>query len=104
VVAEAGWALDRDVPELGSSLGEALLTPTRVYAADVLDLVAGGLDVHALSHVTGGGLATNLARVLPVGLRAEVDRSTWRPQPIFGLVGDLGRVPRADLESTLNMG
>ena len=63
-----GWALDRDVAELGRTLGEELLEPTRIYARDLLDLVrADGVDVHALSHVTGGGLAANLARVLPRG-------------------------------------
>jgi phosphoribosylformylglycinamidine cyclo-ligase len=104
IVGAAGWSLDREVPELGRALGSELLEPTRVYAADLLDLVESDLEVHALSHVTGGGLAANLARVLPPGLLAEVDRSTWSPAPIFGLVGDLGRVPRADLERTLNMG
>jgi phosphoribosylformylglycinamidine cyclo-ligase len=104
VIAAAGWQLDREVPELGRTLGAELLEPTHVYAADILDLLGADLDVHALSHVTGGGLAANLARVLPPGLLAELDRSTWTPAPIFGLVGDLGRVPRADLERTLNMG
>ena len=66
VVAHAGWALDRHVDEFGRTLGEELLEPTRVYSADLLDLVrTDGVDVHALSHVTGGGLAANLARVLP---------------------------------------
>ena len=62
-------------PELGRTLGEELLEPTRVYAADVLDLIGADLDLHALSHVTGGGLAANLARVLPPGLLARVDRA-----------------------------
>ena len=70
--------------------GAELLEPTRVYAADILDLIGADLDVHALSHVTGGGLAANLARVLPPGLLARVDRATWTPAPIFGLVGELG--------------
>jgi phosphoribosylformylglycinamidine cyclo-ligase len=104
VIASAGWQLDRDVPELGRTLGAELLEPTRVYASDVLDLLAADLDLHALSHVTGGGLAANLARVLPAGLLARIDRSTWSPPPIFGLVGGLGRVPGDDLERTLNMG
>jgi phosphoribosylformylglycinamidine cyclo-ligase len=104
VVADAGWGLDRDVPELGRTLGEELLTPTRVYAAAVLDLLGAGLDVHALSHVTGGGLAANLARVLPPGVRADVERSSWVLPPVFRLVGELGRVPQDDLERTLNMG
>jgi len=105
VFADAGWAYERHVEELGRTLGEELLVPTRVYAADVVDLVKVlGDDVHAFSHVTGGGLAANLARVLPRRLRATVDRATWAPPPIFGLVGRLGRVPSADLERTLNLG
>ncbi|MDQ2757936.1 MAG: phosphoribosylformylglycinamidine cyclo-ligase [Actinomycetota bacterium] len=105
VVAQAGWALDREIPEFGRTLGEELLTPTRVYAADLLALVrTAGLEVHALSHVTGGGLAANLARVLPAGLSARVDRATWTPPAVFTTVARLGRVPRADLERTLNMG
>jgi phosphoribosylformylglycinamidine cyclo-ligase len=105
VVAHAGWALDRQVDELGRTLGEELLEPTRVYAADLLDVIrADGVDVHALSHVTGGGLAANLARVLPSSVHARLDRMTWTPPPVFGLVGRLGTVPRPDLERTLNMG
>ena len=105
VIAHAGWALDRDVPELGRTLGEELLTPTRVYAADLVDLFrTDGVTVHALSHVTGGGLAANLARVLPAGLHARIDRATWTPAAIFPLVQQLGRVPQLDLERTLNMG
>ncbi|WP_439676052.1 phosphoribosylformylglycinamidine cyclo-ligase [Embleya sp. MST-111070] len=101
--AVAGWNLDRDVPELGRTLGEELLEPTRIYSLDCLDL-ARRTDVHAYSHVTGGGLEANLTRVLPAHLDARLDRSTWTPAPIFGLVGALGEVPRSELEKTLNMG
>ncbi|MFN8075764.1 MAG: phosphoribosylformylglycinamidine cyclo-ligase [Kineosporiaceae bacterium] len=105
VLHVAGWAYDRHVDDLGRSIGEEILTPTRVYAADVVDLAeALDGDLHAVSHVTGGGLAANLARVLPRGLRATLDRATWTPAPIFGLVAQLGGVPRADLERTLNVG
>jgi phosphoribosylformylglycinamidine cyclo-ligase len=105
VFAHAGWSLDRHVEEFGRTLGEELLEPTRVYSADLVDLVrTDGADVHALSHVTGGGLAANLARVLPPHLHARLDRSTWTPAPVFTTVGRLGGVPRADLERTLNMG
>lgn len=105
VVEVAGWSLERHVPELGRTLGEELLTPTRVYASDCLALVeraAGG--VHAFSHVTGGGLAANVARVLPAGLVAEIDRSSWVVPPVFELVRTLGSVPWSDLENTLNLG
>ena len=60
--------------------------------------------MHAISHVTGGGLAANLARVLPPEVAVDVDRSTWTPQPVFGVIRDLGRVDVADLERTFNMG
>jgi phosphoribosylformylglycinamidine cyclo-ligase len=98
VLQVAGWSLDRHVDELGRTIGEEILTPTRVYAADILDLAA------AVSHVTGGGLAANLARVLPKPVTAVLDRSSWRPAPVFDLVASLGGVPRADLERTLNLG
>ncbi|PRY52936.1 phosphoribosylformylglycinamidine cyclo-ligase [Knoellia remsis] len=105
VVEHAGWALDRHVDEFGRTLGEELLEPTRVYAADLLALIrTPGVDVHALSHVTGGGLAANLARVLPSDVFARVDRSSWTPPAVFSTVGRLGTVPRTDLERTLNMG
>ncbi len=105
VFGRAGWEYDRYVEELGRSLGEELLEPTRIYAADVLDLAASlGPDLHAVAHVTGGGLAANLARVLPDGVHAVVDRGTWRPAPIFELVARLAGAPRHDLERTLNLG
>jgi phosphoribosylformylglycinamidine cyclo-ligase len=99
----AGWALDRDVPEFGRTLGEELLEPTRIYSLDCLAL-ARTTEVHAFSHVTGGGLANNLARVIPDHLQATVERATWTPGPVFGVVGELGGVPRLELEKTLNMG
>jgi phosphoribosylformylglycinamidine cyclo-ligase len=101
----AGWDVDRDVPELGRTLGEELLEPTRVYAKACL-AVAGDPDagVHAMAHVTGGGIAANLQRVLPAGLDVALDRATWAPPPVFGLVGRLGGVPQAELERALNMG
>ena len=103
VLADAGWSLDRHVDELGRTIGEELLVPTRIYAADCLALV-GAVEVHAMSHVTGGGLAGNLARVVPDTCTVTIDRSTWAPAPVFGLVRELGHVSRADLEATLNLG
>lgn len=103
VFDDAGWELDRDVPELGTTLGEELLTPTRLYAKPCLRLAA-ETRTHAMSHITGGGFAANFARVLPDNVSVRVDRATWSPAPIFGLVGSVGGVARADLEATLNMG
>ena len=99
----AGWDVHRPVAELGRTLGEELLEPTRIYAKDCLAL-AGGLTVHAMAHITGGGLAGNVARALPGNLDAVLDRSTWCPQPIFGLIGELGAIPPDELERTFNMG
>ncbi len=105
VLDVAGWSYDRHVDELGRTVGEELLEPTRLYAKACLDLAADpACGVHAFSHVTGGGLAANLARVLPRELVATVDRSTWQPAPVFAMVARLGGVPRADLERTLNLG
>jgi phosphoribosylformylglycinamidine cyclo-ligase len=101
--AGAGWPLDREVPELGRPLVDELLEPTRIYALDCLALVA-GVEVHAMSHVTGGGLAANLARVLPSHLSASVDRATWTPQPVFGVVQQVGGIAETELERTLNRG
>ncbi len=103
LLERAGWALDRDVPELGRSLGAELLTPTRLYTKPCLDLAA-RTDVHAMSHITGGGLAANLARVVPDDVSVRVDRSTWTRPPVFSLVADVGGVAEADLEEALNIG
>ena len=103
LLRQTGWTLDRHVDELGRSLGAELLEPTRLYTLPCLAL-ARRLDTHAMAHVTGGGLAANLSRVLPESVTAVVDRSTWVPQPIFNLAGTVGQIGRDDLEQTLNMG
>jgi phosphoribosylformylglycinamidine cyclo-ligase len=95
--------LDAEVEELDRPLGEELLTPTRIYAKDCLALIE-ETDVHGFAHITGGGLAANLARVLPGHLSATVDRGTWTPQPIFALLSGRGRVEQAEMERTFNMG
>ncbi len=97
--------LDTIVEELGrqKTLGEELLTPTRIYARDCLDLMAEA-EIRAYAHVTGGGIPGNLVRVLPDHVDAIVDRSTWRPQPIFELIQTKGRIDDTEMESTFNMG
>ncbi len=103
LLQQAGWALDRDVPELGRSLGEELLEPTRIYAKACLAL-AEATDTHAMSHITGGGLAANLSRVMPEELTATLDRGTWTPPAVFDVVRGVGRIAQDDLEQTLNCG
>jgi phosphoribosylformylglycinamidine cyclo-ligase len=103
LLSMARLRLDADVEELGRTLGEELLEPTRIYARDCLTLIA-ETDVHAFSHVTGGGLAANLARVLPDGLVATLDRGTWSIPPIFSLIEQRGRVAPEEMERTFNLG
>ena len=97
------FRLESHVEELGRTLGEELLEPTRIYARACLDL-ARDTETHAMSHITGGGLASNLERVLPVELVARIDRATWTLPPVFSLVAEAGGVARDDLERTLNCG
>jgi phosphoribosylformylglycinamidine cyclo-ligase len=103
VLDRAGLDLAAEFPELGGPLGAALLTPTRIYARDCLAL-ARDCDVHAYAHITGGGLAANLARVLPAGTDAVLDRGTWRPQTVFSLLAERGGVPSDEMERVFNMG
>ncbi len=85
------------------TLGQELLTPTRIYAKDCLDLLIEA-EVRALAHITGGGITGNLGRVMPENADAIVDRATWQPQPIFELVQRKGRIEQSEMESTFNMG
>ena len=97
--------LDTVVEELGRqrTLGEELMSPTKIYTKDCLELIK-ECDVRAFAHVTGGGIPGNVNRVLGSEVDAVVDRSTWRPQPIFDLVATKGRVDDEEMERTFNMG
>ena len=103
LLTQAGLRLDAHLDEFGRTLGEELLTPTKVYARDILRIIE-ATEVHAISHITGGGLANNLVRVLPDGVAVTVERATWTPAPVFQVVQRLGSVSRPDIEATLNMG
>ncbi|MFN8184523.1 MAG: phosphoribosylformylglycinamidine cyclo-ligase [Candidatus Nanopelagicales bacterium] len=98
----AQWDVTTEVPEFGRTLGEELLEPTRVYTRDCLALAHADL-VHAFSHVTGGGLASNLARVLPETVHADIDADSWELPPVFELLLGLGVDP-LDARRTFNMG
>jgi phosphoribosylformylglycinamidine cyclo-ligase len=99
----AGLDLAAQPAELSHPLGTELLTPTRIYARDCLALADCG-DVRAFAHITGGGLAANLARVLPAAADAVLDRGSWQPGPVFSLLAERGRVPAAEMERVFNMG
>ncbi|WP_243229059.1 phosphoribosylformylglycinamidine cyclo-ligase [Microbacterium sp. CIAB417] len=105
IVAGAGIGYGDNAADFGATWGEVLLEPTRLYTQPLLRLIStldGG--VHALSHVTGGGIAANLARVLPQGSWAEVDRSTWSPSPVFRVLSDIAGSTLESAEGTWNLG
>lgn len=108
VVELSGVDLGHEVEAFGRTLGEELLEPTRLYTKVCLDLVealgVGEDGLHALSHVTGGGLGANLARVLPVGLGARVERGSWVVPAVFDWVRRSGRISWEALEDSLNLG
>lgn len=107
IVAGRGIAYGAASAELGGTWGEALLEPTRLYTAPLLRLLgdaAVGTGIHSLSHVTGGGIAANLARVLPQNTWVDVDRSTWSPPPVFRVLADLGDLELTATEGTWNLG
>jgi phosphoribosylformylglycinamidine cyclo-ligase len=95
--------LNGHVEEFGRTLGEELLEPTRIYAKDCLALAA-ETQVRTFCHITGGGLAGNLERVIPNGLIAEMDRGTWTPAPVFAMIAQRGRIERPEMDKTFNMG
>ena len=105
ILATSGTKYTDQSDALGGVVGEVLLEPTRLYTGPlvkVLDELPGA--IHSLSHVTGGGIAANLARVLPVGSWVEVDRSTWSPAPVFRVLSDMGSMSLEDSEGTWNLG
>ncbi len=103
ILKRARLGLEQELPELSRTVGEELLVPSRIYARDCLAL-AERCGVHAYAHITGGGLAGNLARVLPGGVDAVLDRGTWRPPAIFGVLAQAGGVPAEEMDRVFNMG
>ena len=105
IVTGAGIGYRDHAAEFATTWGEALLEPTRLYTSPLLRLVTElGGGVHALSHVTGGGIAANLARVLSRDMWVEVDRSAWSPPPVFRVLADLGDLDLESTEATWNLG
>jgi phosphoribosylformylglycinamidine cyclo-ligase len=105
IVANAGVQYGDASADLAATWGEALLEPTRLYTSPLLRVLHAMPDaVHALSHVTGGGIGANLARVLPQGTWAELDRATWAPPAVFRVLAELGDLALADTEGTWNLG
>lgn len=104
VVAELGLPLAGPAPfDSATTLGEALLTPTRIYVKSCLPAIRAG-GIKALAHITGGGLIENLPRVLPAGTGARLQATTWPMPPVFAWLHRAGAVPAADLVRTFNCG
>ncbi|MBT5017408.1 phosphoribosylformylglycinamidine cyclo-ligase [Planctomicrobium sp.] len=103
----ANLKIDSEVPELGTTVGEALLTPTKIYAKLLSALQQNEqvkLNITGIAHITGGGLAENIGRIMPEGLQAPVDRSAWEVPTIFNWIQGLGDVDREEMFRVFNMG
>ena len=88
----------------GKSLGETLLTPTRIYVKAIKALLKAGVDIHAVSHITGGGFYENVPRMMTDGLTARIRLDSFPKLPIFQLIQDKGNIPERDMYNTFNMG
>ena len=95
--------LGRDVPELGKTLGEELLTPTRIYVKPVVAALETA-KIHGISHITGGGFYENIPRSVPAGLCAKIEKAAIQTPPIFDLIQKMGGIPERDMFNTFNMG
>lgn len=105
IVSEAALGLDTALEATGKTLGEELLEPTRLYTPVALKIIDQlGTALHAMSHVTGGGIAQNLQRVIPPGLAVSVDRSIWNPPAIMHYLAQAGALELSEVEDTWNMG
>lgn len=89
--------------KLGMTIGEALLTPTRIYVKPLLKLID-EVGINTVSHITGGGFVENVPRMLPDGLKAVIHKGTWEVLPIFEIMQEKGNIPEADMYNTFNMG
>ena len=96
--------LKTTIPELGCSLGEELLKPTRIYVRPVKALLESGLRVKGISHITGGGLYENVPRMLPDNITAEINTSSIPVPPIFTMLQEKGNISERDMYNTFNMG
>ncbi|MGC9318713.1 MAG: phosphoribosylformylglycinamidine cyclo-ligase [Armatimonadota bacterium] len=100
----AEMPLDEQVPELGRTLGEELLEPTRIYARSLVKLFDTGPLPHAIMHITGGGIPGNVARGIPEGLTAHVDMSSFERPGVFDLIQSTGGVAEEEMRRTFNLG
>ena len=94
---------DTYISELGTSLGEELLKPTKIYVK-AFNVIKDKIRVKGMAHITGGGISGNLPRIFPEGVSAVINEHSWTPPPIFHLIKEMGSVPLDDMRMTFNMG
>lgn len=103
----AGLSIEDRVKECDATVGELLLTPTKIYTKPIRQLITSYSDsqpIHAIAHITGGGLEENLGRVLPEGFAADIKPNSWTVPPVFGWLQQLGNVDQAEMEKVFNLG
>ncbi len=103
LMEESGLKLEDYVEELGSTLGETLMTPTRIYVQPILSLLK-EIEIRGMAHITGGGMAENLQRIMPDGLGAEIDTASLEIPAVFQMIARMGNVPSEEMFRTFNMG
>ena len=100
---EQGWGPETRVPELSATIGEALLTPTRIYVKLIKALLAQDY-LHGVAHITGGGLTGNVPRIFAEDCQAVIDRNRWVPPPLFSVLQEAGRIEQGEMYRVFNMG
>lgn len=100
---EYKMSLEKNIEELGMTLGEALLTPTKIYVNLALDSIKNH-NIKAIAHITGGGLVENIVRVVPKGLGLDIDAKSWKKPPIFEMIEGFNAVEKRELHKSFNMG
>ncbi|WP_333653664.1 phosphoribosylformylglycinamidine cyclo-ligase [Dissulfurispira sp.] len=99
----AKFDIDTHIPELGTTIGEELLKPTKIYVK-AFDALKDKMDVHGMAHITGGGIVGNVPRIIRDGLTAVIKENSWPMLPIFNIIKRLGNVPDEDMKKTFNLG
>ena len=99
----SGERINEYIGELGTTIGEELLKPTRIYVNTVLDLIS-KFEVNGISHITGGGFIENIPRMIPKGLRSHINLGSWPVLPIFSIMQQIGKIKDRDIYNTFNMG
>jgi phosphoribosylformylglycinamidine cyclo-ligase len=105
ILADHSIELEKNIPEFGKTMGEELLTPTELYTGILNKALEENREhINGFSHITGGGIVSNIGRVLPEGVVLDIDRSAWSPNSVFRVLSEIAGYQLSDLESTWNLG